>query len=341
MDREFLATFERIYIAFDNDGPGKEAAKRVGQLFKPSTVYEVKFSKYKDASAYLEAGEENALRNLFWNAKKYLPETVVSSVKDFSKILSIPPERGISYPFPTLDKMLYGIRKGESVLFTALEGVGKTEIMHTIEHHLLKEMPDDCAMASIFLEEPESRHLQTLVSKTLQKPCHLPETGISEEEKIGAIESLVRNDDRLFIYTHFGSDNPDNLLSTIRFLVSGYNCLYIILDHVNMVCTGLGGEDERRALEYFCTNLGMMVKELNFALIMVSHVNDDGQTRSSRWTSKIAHIRVDLERDLRSDDPVIRNSVSFMVSKNRYSGLTGNAGKYLFDSYTRQYREIT
>jgi len=43
----------------------------------------------------------------------------------------------------------------------------------------------------------------------------------------------------------------------------------------------------------------MMVKELDFALIVVSHVNDDGLTRGSRNISKIADIRLDLYRILR------------------------------------------
>lgn len=341
LDFAFLAAFERIYLAFDNDTAGKEACRVVASLFDHSKIWNVRLTKYKDANEYLEAGEADELRNLFWNSRRYLPENLVSSFQDFSDILKSTTKNGISYPFPSLTKMTYGIRKGESVLLTAPEGVGKTSVMHHIEAHLLKELPDDEGVGSIYLEQPKDRHLQELAGILLQKPTHLPEGGgVSPLEAFDAIKDLVRRDDRLFIYTSFGTDDPDNILSTIRFLVSGYKCSCIILDHINMVVASQAIDAERRVLEYFLTRLEMMVKELNFALIMVSHVNDEGQTRSSRWTAKIADLRIDLKRDVLNPDPVVRSTVEFSVSKNRYSGTTGPAGKYLFDPYTRQYTEL-
>lgn len=340
VDFDFLNSFEHIVLAFDNDEAGRGLTRTVASLFDARKLRQLKFSKHKDATAYVEAGEENELRSLFWKARAYLPDNIKSSLKDFSDILLVPPKLGIPYPFPSLTSMTYGIRTGESVLFTALEGVGKTELMHHIEAHLLKEIPDGQAVGSIYLEEPADRHLQALAGIFLKKPAHLPDSGVTAVERVQAIKDLVRVDDRLCIYSSFGTDNPDNILDTIRWLVTGANCRYILLDHLNMVCSGLQGEDERRALEYLCTKLEMLVVELDFALIMVSHVNDEGQTRTSRWTAKIANIRVDLKRDALSTDLTTRNTLELSVSKNRYGGLTGPAGKYLFDSYTREYREV-
>ena len=232
LDRAFLASFERIYIAFDSDGQGKDARKVVASLFEHSKIWTINFSKYKDANGYLEIGEVDELRNLFRNARKYLPDNLISSIQDFSHILQTPPRQGMSYPFPSLTKMTYGIRKGESVLFTALEGVGKTEVMNQIEAHLLQELPDDESVGAIYLEQPKDRHLQALAGILLRKPAHLPESGASPLEAIEAIKNLVRVDDRLFIYTSFGSDDPDNILDTIRFLVNGLKCNYILLDHI-------------------------------------------------------------------------------------------------------------
>jgi twinkle protein len=108
-----------------------------------------------------------------------------------------------------------------------------------------------------------------------------------------------------------------------------------------MAVSGLGGEDERRALDYLSTRLEMMVKELNFALILVSHVNDDGRTRGSRYISKIADIRIDAVRDLQASDPVTRNTTHLTVSKNRFSGRTGPACRLLFDPQTYTYKELS
>lgn len=341
IDRSWLNSFERIYIAFDADEQGRAAAAQVAKLFDYAKVYVVRFpgGTRKDANDYLRAGERDELAGLWWNAKKFLPETIVSSFSDFDKIIREVPKDGVPYPFPTLNYMTYGIRTGESVLITAQEGVGKTEVMHAIEHQLLRETTSP--IGAIFLEEPKRRHLQAIAGIHLQRPAHLPDGGVSDSAVFQAVQDVVRDDERLHIYSHFGSDDPEVILDTIRFLVSARGCRYILLDHITMVVSGLGGKDERTSLDYLSTRLEMMVKELDFALIVVSHVNDDGLTRGSRNISKIADIRVDLYRDVTSPDPIIRSTTRLIVSKNRFCGRTGPAGELLFDPVTYTLSEFT
>jgi len=335
--RAWLNSYERIYLAFDADGPGRDAAAGCARLFDFNKVYLVKFTKRKDANEYLENGEEDELRKIWWNAKKFVPENIISSFSEFKTILETPTRLGVPYPFPTLTGMTYGIRLGESVLVTAMEGVGKTEFMHAIEYHLLKET--DSNVGAIYLEETKQRHLQAIAGLHLKKPAHLPDSGVTVDQTHLALMDAVGRDDRLHLYSHYGSDDPEILLDRIRFLVTACSCYYIILDHITMSVSGLGGEDERRALDYISTRLEMMVKELNFSLIIVSHVNDHGQTRGSRYISKICDIRIDLERDLTNVDNLIRNTTTIMVSKNRFCGRTGYAGKLFFDPASYTYSE--
>lgn len=340
-DYQWLNSFERVYLALDNDTPGRDATAAVARLFDNTKLFVVRLDPAKDANELLQRPDGyDALKNSWWNAKKYLPENIVSSTADFKRILLEPPTWGIAYPFETLTEMTYGIRRGESVLITAQEGVGKTELMHAIEYQLLKETSNDTGIGAIFLEEPKRRHLQALAGLALQKPVHLPDCDVSPDVVAGALENILGVDDRLYLYSHFGSDDAGVLLDTIRFLVSGCGCVYVLLDHITMAVSGLSGEDERRSLDNLSTRLEMMVKELDFSLIIVSHVNDIGQTRGSRYISKIADIRIDATRDLTSSDPVIRNTTSLMVSKNRFSGKTGPAGTLLFDPNTYTYKEI-
>jgi twinkle protein len=332
LDRAWLNSFDEVYLAFDNDEPGRRACEEVARLFDFNKVRHIKFTNRKDANEYLDAGEHEELRKLFNNAKKYQPERIVTSIDDFKTILAEKVSDGWAYPFPQLTEMTYGIRKGESVLITAQEGVGKTELMHAIEHKLLKEYPD-VNVGAIYLEEPKRRHLQALAGIELQKPVHLPDSGCSDDEVLCALQKVLHSDvrdERLYLYSHFGSDDPDVLLDVVRFMASVRSCSVIFLDHITMCVSGLSGEDERRALDYLSTRLEMMVKELNFALVVVSHVNDDGRTRGSRYISKVADIRIDASRNLIHPDVVARNSVSLVVSKNRFAGRTGPAGEYEF-----------
>lgn len=334
IDRSWCNAFEKIVLAFDADEAGREAARSVAALFDYNKVYQVSFSgtDRKDANDYLRHGEADELASLVANARRFLPAEIESSFHAFEKILGEEPRQGVSYPFPTWNYMTYGMRTGESVLITAQEGVGKTEVMHSILHQLLRETDEN--IGAIFLEEPKQRLLQAIAGISLQKPVHLPDAGISVAETIAAVKDVVRVDDRLHLYSHFGSDDPDGILDTVRFLVASRGCRRILLDHLTMVVSGLGGKDERTALDYLSTRLEMMVKELDFTLIMVSHVNDDGLTRGSRNISKVADIRIDLTRDLQSADPVVRRTIHSMISKNRYCGRTGPAGYLIFDPLT-------
>lgn len=340
-DHSWLNSFERVYIAFDNDAPGRDATAAVARLFDYNKVFVVRLDPRKDANEWLAVPEgHDELKNIWWNSKRYLPENIVSSTADFKRILEEPVKWGIPYPFATLTEKTYGIRRGESVLITAQEGVGKTELMHAIEYQLLRETSHDTGIGAIFLEEPKRRHLQALAGLVLKRPVHLPDCDVEPHIVAKALEDLLGVDDRLYLYSHFGSDDAGVLLDTIRFLVSGCNCPFVLLDHITMAVSGLSGEDERRSLDYLATRLEMMVKELDFGLIIVSHVNDIGQTRGSRYISKIADIRIDATRDLVNSDPVIRNTTSLTVSKNRFSGRTGPAGTLLFDPVTYTLQEI-
>jgi twinkle protein len=339
--RSWLNGFERIYLALDDDAPGREAAREIARLFDYNKVYLVQFGERKDANAFLQLGLDADLRNLWLNAQRFGMHLfpVISSVNEFEKIVRQEPEWGVPYPacLRQLNDMTYGIRRGETVLFTAQEGVGKTEVMHAIEHQLLKET--DHALAAIYLEEPKQRHLQALAGLELRRPAHLPDSGCTSDQIVAALKGIVTSDEKLYLYSHFGSDDPEVLLDTIRFLVTSCNVHYVIVDHITMGVSGLAGEDERRALDYLATRLEMMVKELNYALLVVSHVNDEGKTRGSRYIGKVADIRVDLSRDLLNPDPVTRNTTQIVVAKNRYCGKTGPAGTILFDPVTYTYQE--
>src|SRR6185369_2710703 len=324
-DRSWLNAFERVYLCFDGDGPGREAAARVARLFDYNKVYDVKFpgGDRKDANDYLRAGDSDTLRNLWSNARKYLPETIVSDLGTFKEILSGKPQRGVPWPWPTIDYMTYGIRKGETVLITAPEGVGKTEVCHALEYQFLKKTQD--AVSAIYIEEPKKRHLQALAGLELRQPVHLPDCDVGGDKIYAALQSVVGQDDRLHLYSHFGSDDPDVILDTIRFCVASRACGYVILDHISMVVSGLASKAATDALDYLSTRLEMMVKELDFALILVSHVNDEGLTRGSRNISKICDVRINLHRDVLSNDPIIRRTTNVVVGKNRFCGRTGPA----------------
>lgn len=337
IDRSWLNSFERVYICFDGDGPGRDAASEVAKLFDYNKVYDVRFpgGNRKDANDFLQAGEGDELRNIFSNARKFLPDNIESSLNKFLEELDKPLPEGIPYPWASLTHMTCGLRPREVVLITAQEGVGKTEVCHSILHQLLKETDD--AIGAIFLEESKQRLLKAIAGIELQKPIHLPGYSYDSNEAKQALTKVVRRDDRLHVYSHFGSDDADTLLDQIRFLVSARGCRWIVFDLISLAVSGLSGDREEKALSYLSGRLALSTQELDYGLIMVSHVNDYGQTRGSRMIGKDCHIQINLDRDVRAGS----KDTTVSIYKNRPASMTGFCTTLSFDSISHTLKEKT
>lgn len=335
---KWLNSFEKIYICFDNDIAGEKAARSLQGLFDGNKVYHVKLG-LKDANEYLKNDKAGEFTKAWWNAKNYLPQGVINSFDDIENILKSEDNKAIAtYPFPSLQDMTYGIRSKELVLFTALEKVGKTEIIRAIEHHLLKTT--DYNIGIIHLEEQEKRSVQGLVSYELGVASHLPDAGVNPSDTLAAYKSLVKRDGRLHFYKHFGSDDPDNILDVIRYLVGVQHCKFIFLDHITMLVTGFENEDERTKLDYLSTKLAMMTRELDFTLFLVSHVNDNGQTRGSRNISKVADLLLHLDRDIEAESYDLRNQTKLICRGNRFASSSGPAGILWFNAKDFTVKEL-
>lgn len=336
---DYLNSFATIVLCFDNDEPGQKAAKEVASLFDVSKVKIMSMRKFKDANDYLNNECKDDFANAWWAAKPYLPDGVIS---DYSSIEDVYKEKQktalATFPFKKLQDMTYGMRGSEIVLLTAQEKIGKTEVMGKLEHHVLTTT--DHNVGIIHLEEGKRRTIDRLVTYETDVPCHLPDSSLSTEDKINAYKKLTKSDNRCFIYSHFGSDNPDTILSIIRYLVSACGCKFVFLDHITMLVTGLETDDERRKLDYISTKMAQMVNELDFCLVLVSHVNDAGQTRGSRNISKIANTRVHIERKKESELEEERLTTYLTLVDNRFASQTGPAGRLKFDMSTFKLDEV-
>lgn len=329
---DYLNSFETIYLCFDNDEPGQRACSEVAGLFNFNKVFHVKLDKYKDANEYLVNGAEKEFVSAWWNAKKFLPEGIISSDTEVFEIFKEEKTTSVAtYPWATLQELTKGIRYGEVVLLTAMEGVGKTEIFRGLEYHLLQTTEENIGV--IHLEEGKRRFYDGVAGYELKTAAH-HDPYLTPEQKLEAYKKAVRRDNRLHFYTHFGSDDPDVILDSIRFMAGACECKFIFLDHITMLVSGTAEGDERRILDYISTKLAQMVEELDFCLFLISHINDDGKTRGSRNISKIADLHVQLDRNLDSSDPIERNTTKLLVKKNRFAAQTGPGGLLYFDKDT-------
>lgn len=338
---EYLDSFEKVVICFDNDEPGQKAAQQVAQLFAPGKAHILKLEHAKDANDYLLKGLEKEYVNEWFRAPSYMPDGLKIGKDMWEEVRDHKTPRSVPLPWSGLNHMTYGLRKSEVMLFTADTGVGKTSVMKHIEHHLLT-LPEIVeakeGVGILHLEEPNYDTIIGLMSVEASKPYHLPDTERTEEELKKHFDTVI-NHDRVVIYDHFGSNDIDTILAKIRHMAA-LGCAYIVLDHLSIVVSDHSG-DERKQLDEISTKLKMLCMNLNIWVGAVIHINRQGQIRGSAGPEQIANIVVKLHRDKTDPDPWRRNVTSLVVEKNRFCGRTGPACYLFYNEITGRLEELT
>ena len=348
---EYLDSFDRITICFDNDEPGKEAAKEVAELFgSKAFVFKPKQDGLKDACDYLAKGLNKEFVDTWWDAEKYVPDGIVSGSTLWDLVNQKEEKAEVMYPYHGINDLTYGIRCGELVTVTAGSGLGKSQFLREIVWQILSKTEDNIGL--MFLEESVKKTAKSLMALAADKPLHLPDCEVTDEELKDAFDCTLGTD-RLFLFDHFGSTSVDNIINRVRFMARGLACKYVFVDHVSIIVSAQESGDERKAIDEIMTKLRMLVQETGIALFVVSHLkrpdskgHEEGavtslaQLRGSGSIAQLSDMVIGLERNGQATDVNERNTTYVRVLKNRFSGLTGLACRLLYSRYTGRMNEL-
>jgi len=347
---EWIDSFETIILSFDADEPGQKAAQAVAELFGGKVKIMKHKTGYKDASDYLENDASKEFIDTWWAAESYIPDGIIQG-NTLWELVSSPIEKAdCDYPYDGVNKLTYGIRKGELVMVTAGSGLGKSQFLREIVWHILNKTSDNVGL--MFLEEGVRKTARSLMSLAVNKPIHLPDVEVTSEELKDAFDRTLGTD-RLYLFDHFGSTSLENIVNRVRYMAKGLGCGYVFLDHISIIVSGGDVGDERKALDAIMTKLRMIVQETGISLICVSHLkrnegrgHEEGavtslaQLRGSGAIAQLSDIVIGLERNGQAADMIERNTTSVRVLKNRFSGYTGNCGSLLYNGQTGRMLEI-
>lgn len=172
---DYLESMEKIYIAVDNDEPGKKLEHELIKRFGKWRCAKIEFKHGKDANDELMAGKLELIAAIE-NPKKY-------------------PVDGAYSPNDVLDEMLYSLENGlEEVLkpknerfnewnnifsvvpgqLTTVTGVPSHGKSHFLEDYLLNMINDNDLCCTFYSPEhlPVYKHAQQLCTKVMGKPYH-------------------------------------------------------------------------------------------------------------------------------------------------------------------------
>jgi len=347
---DYLLKFDTTIFMFDQDDAGQEAALECAKLLPPGKAKIAKLP-LKDASEMLMAGKSSELITAIWQAKEYRPDGIVAGVDLWDEFIREDDSECIPYPWAQLNEKTRGLRKKELTVFTAGSGIGKSQIVKEIGHHLLKEGE---TLGVICLEESVRHTLRIFVGLEINKRLNLGVEDIEKDDLRRGFNATAGSG-RLFLYDHFGSLAGDNLLERCRYLAA-LGCGWIILDHLSIVVSG-GIEDasasgnERVLIDSIMTKLRQLVEETGVGLILVSHLKrpegkpheEGGQTslaqlRGSGAIGHLADMVIGCERNQQSPEQAHRTKLRIL--KNRHSGETGIGTALEFNRETGRMLEV-
>lgn len=338
--RDYFEGFDSVILMFDNDDAGRlatqEAAEVLGARAKVARL------PLKDPCEMLQEGRVKDLMSAMWGAKKFQPDGIVDLVDIREDVLK-EIEWGLSWPFPQLTELTYGIRLGEIYALGAGTGVGKTDLFTQTMAHLIQEHREKVGVFALEQEPQETG--RRLMGKLAHRPFHIPDGEWTMEELEGAWDKHAQNG-RVFLYDSFGINEWGSLESKIRYLRDAEGVRYFFLDHLTALAAWQ--DDERKALESIMAEMAGLVKEEPITIFFISHLaTPDGKPheeggrvsirhfKGSRSIGFWSHFMFGMERDQQADNIALRHTTALRCLKDRYTGQSTGAVVYLgYDAET-------
>jgi len=355
---EFFDDFENVIIAFDKDKAGQEASIKVARLFKPGKARIVTLPNgWKDPNDMLRNNKHKEFVEAWWASKVYTPSGVINVSEQREKFHNRERKESVPYPYEGLNKKLYGLRQGELVTLTGGTGLGKSSVTRELEHHLIKNTKDNVGI--IALEEDWRRTIDGILSIEANARLYVDQIRdrFSKEELDKFFDILYdgENKNRVWVHSHFGTNDIDDIFTKLRFMIIGCDCKWVVVDHLHMLVSAVHEGDERRAIDSIMTRLRSLVEETGAGIILVSHLRrvDGNKGHENGIEVSLSHLRgsnsigqlsdcvIALERNQQSDDPDEARTTRMRILKSRYTGDVGMACRVIYDSETGRLSELT
>lgn len=330
--REWLGSFDKIYLSIDTDEKADGFALSLMRLF-PGKVYRVPHDKYKDANEFLQAGAGAAYKSAWWSSGLYTPDNIYASEDAFMKLLNDTPEfQYVPTGIKALDEKILGLMQGHFTVLKAPTGIGKTELMRYFEWNFVKNFPN-VRFATWHLEENKLRSLLGIVSYALSDNVTRKDL-IEEKGRQEDVERAIKEIAHKSGYMQFElreDEGTEALIEQIRVLTQVYGVQYVLFEPIQDAVSTGDEKAKESILADLSVRLSRLAAELNVGIVTIAHTNENGDPKYCKMIAQRASVVIDMERDKEAEDLLDRNTTRLYVKKNRPCGLEGEAGELIFD----------
>lgn len=290
-DWEFLQDFERVYLCFDEDEPGRKARECVLERLGVERCWLIELPE-KDANDVLVNHGADALKKAYASAKQRELENLRNAAhyekeveemmfpKDIGK-----PSEGLPMPWKLWGGEFHW-RMNEVTVITGFNGSGKTVLLNWLLLHFAK-LDHRSFVAS--LEVPPAQNVSGLVSQCVGD--RRPET---PEHLHAAIQYLAAS---FWFYDHQGQLNRKDLIKAMEYSFRRYGTTFFVID--SLMKLGLAADDwngQKKVLD----ELTEFSKRLPVHIFLVAHSKkkDDEGARAGKMDVKGAGEITDLAHNV-------------------------------------------
>lgn len=351
---EYITSFERIILCMDQDEVGKKVTENLLKILPPDKAF-VMHCPEKDPNKCVEVGREVEFVRAFYSAARYNPTGIVGSgdliakVREYAKTprLELP-------PFLTeLQKMQAGgIPLGTIINLASGSGTGKSTLVNEKLYHWMFHSRYRMGVCPLeggldyFGESMLSRHIGlklALISDPKEKLALLDSPEIRKKEQELYYDDF--GDHRFDLIDGNGHMDLEKFKKNAEYLVRAKDVKVLVVDTLTKLIEGEPTDAVYKFLKWqndFVVHNKCII--INICQVRKNHGSKKANSRGADLSEEdISGLGVIFQtgacnilfmRDKEAEDPVIRNSTRIVMSKCRWSGITGPAGTIYYDNET-------
>ena len=261
---ERLKEFKELVFNFDDDKAGQKAVEEAMILHPEGMSVTL---PYKDANECVIKGAMKAAHKaLSFNMVRPKNTRLVSG-NDLHEAARTPTPYGeLTWPYPTMDKLLRGIRYGETIYIGAGVKMGKSELLNDLAAHFIK-----VHNVPVFMAKPEEENKKTyklIAGKIVGKVFHDPDREFDFDAYDEAGEVLKDKLWMINLYQHLGWSS----LKKDIIMAANLGAKVIFIDPITNLTNGVDSGEANVLLQEIAQETAALAKDLNIVVFMFCHL---------------------------------------------------------------------
>lgn len=255
---ELLDTIPKVYIAYDNDKPGKSAGRDLADRVGTDKTFEVVYPEgIKDANDYFKGNDAEAFKVLIRNARAYY-KYKYQGVKDVIDSIREKTENILQSKFlPFLE-----IEEDWLIVYSGMSNVGKTSgSLNVVNELVSKEIP--CLVL------PIERGIRTVGKRFLQVRYNKTQAELSSFDD-SDWEKLIP--DVLELPLFFSMPNPDQVIETVVKAKRLFNTKVVVIDHLDLLVRKSDAKNINTETSTVIQKFKQVAQEHGIIFIVIHHI---------------------------------------------------------------------